>query len=74
LETVFEIGDYLFHIEYGVCQYQGVKKLDHGVGEEDYMLLEFANGARLYEPLTTADKLQKYGYSEVVPVLDRLGL
>ena len=38
------------------------------------MVLEYAEGARLYVPLTRLDLVQKYRSSEgVKPVLNRLG-
>ncbi|HYV73674.1 MAG TPA: transcription-repair coupling factor [Candidatus Binatia bacterium] len=69
------VGDYVVHVEHGIGQYQGLKEIPH---EDDsaaeFMLLEYAEGARLYVPLTRLDLVQKYRSSEgAKPVLNRLG-
>ncbi|HUI83357.1 MAG TPA: transcription-repair coupling factor [Candidatus Binatia bacterium] len=69
------IGDYVVHVEHGIGQYQGLKEVpqDDGAAVE-FMVLEYAEGARLYVPLTRLDLVQKYRSSEgVKPVLNRLG-
>ncbi len=69
------VGDYVVHVEHGIGQYQGLKEIpqDDG-GTAEFMLLEYAEGARLYVPLTRLDLVQKYRSSEgVKPVLNRLG-
>src|SRR5205085_1136025 len=54
--------------------YQGLKELQQGETTGEFMLLEFAEGAKLYVPLTRLDLIQKYRSSEGVrPVLSRLG-
>ena len=69
------VGDYVVHVEHGIGQYRGLKEVpqDDGVAAE-FMVLEYAEGARLYVPLTRLDLVQKYRSSEgVKPVLNRLG-
>src|SRR5436305_9903361 len=54
--------------------YQGLKELQQGETTGEFMLLEFAEGAKLYVPLTRLDLIQKYRSSEGVrPALRRLG-
>ena len=69
------IGDYVVHVEHGIGQYQGLKEIAQGDGETaEFMILEYAEGARLYVPLTRLDLIQKYRSSEgAKPVLSRLG-
>ena len=69
------INDYVVHVEHGIGQYQGLKEIAQGDGETaEFMILEYAEGARLYVPLTRLDLIQKYRSSEgVKPVLSRLG-
>jgi transcription-repair coupling factor (superfamily II helicase) len=69
------IGDYVVHVEHGIGQYQGLKEIAQGDGEPaEFMILEYAEGARLYVPLTRLDLIQKYRSSEgAAPVLSRLG-
>ena len=69
------IGDYVVHVEHGIGQYQGLKEIpQEDGGTAEFMILEYAEGARLYVPLTRLDLVQKYRSSEgVKPVLNRLG-
>ncbi len=69
-----QVGDYVVHVEHGIGQYQGLKEINQGNGNAEFMLLEYAEGARLYVPLTRLDLVQKYRSSEgVKPVLNHLG-
>jgi len=69
------IGDYVVHVEHGIGQYQGLKEIpQEDGGAVEFMILEYAEGAKLYVPLTRLDLVQKYRSSEgVKPVLNRLG-
>ena len=69
------VGDYVVHVEHGIGQYQGLKEIPQEDGSAaEFMVLEYAEGARLYVPLTRLDLVQKYRSSEgVKPVLNRLG-
>ena len=68
------MGDYVVHVEHGIGMYQGLKEIQHGDAAGEFMVLEFAEGARLYVPLTRLDLIQKYRSSEgVKPPLSRLG-
>jgi transcription-repair coupling factor (superfamily II helicase) len=69
------VGDYVVHVEHGIGQYQGLKEIpQEDGGAVEFMVLEYAEGARLYVPLTRLDLVQKYRSSEgVTPVLNRLG-
>jgi transcription-repair coupling factor (superfamily II helicase) len=69
-----QVGDYVVHVEHGIGQYQGLKEINQGDGIAEFMLLEYAEAARLYVPLTRLDLVQKYRSSEgAKPVLNRLG-
>jgi len=69
-----QVGDYVVHVEHGIGQYQGLKEINQGDGNAEFMLLEYAEGARLYVPLTRLDLVQKYRSSEgAKPVLNHLG-
>ncbi len=84
------IGDYVVHVEHGIGQYVGLKTMEAdgvaGRGQSplafapvsgaatEFMILEYAEGARLYVPLTRMDLVQKYRSAESgKPTLDRLG-
>jgi transcription-repair coupling factor (superfamily II helicase) len=69
-----QAGDYVVHVEHGIGQYQGLKEINQGDGNAEFMLLEYAEGARLYVPLTRLDLVQKYRSSEGnKPPLSHLG-
>jgi len=68
------VGDYVVHVEHGISQYQGLKELTQGETTGEFMLLEFAESAKLYVPLTRLDLIQKYRSTEGArPPLSRLG-
>ncbi|MFB3916771.1 MAG: transcription-repair coupling factor [Terriglobales bacterium] len=69
------VGDYVVHVEHGIGQYQGLKEIAEANGEHaEFMVLEYAEGARLYVPLTRLDLVQKYRSAEgAKPALSRLG-
>ncbi|MGA2736351.1 MAG: transcription-repair coupling factor [Bryobacteraceae bacterium] len=67
-------GDYVVHAEHGVARFLGLREIDHGEAQGDYMLLEYAGGSKLYVPLTRMDLVQRFrGAGESVPALDRMG-
>jgi transcription-repair coupling factor (superfamily II helicase) len=69
-----QVGDYVVHVEHGIGQYQGLKEINQGDGNAEFMLLDYAEGARLYVPLTRLDLIQKYRSSEgAKPALSHLG-
>jgi transcription-repair coupling factor (superfamily II helicase) len=69
-----QVGDYVVHVEHGIGQYHGLKEINQGDGIAEFMLLEYADAARLYVPLTRLDLVQKYRSSEgAKPVLNHLG-
>ena len=69
-----QVSDYVVHVEHGIGQYQGLKEINQGDGNAEFMLLEYAEGARLYVPLTRLDLVQKYRSSEgAKPPLSHLG-
>src|SRR5215468_7643002 len=69
-----QVGDYVVHVAHGIGQYQGLKEINQGDGNAEFMLLEYAEGARLYVPLTRLDLVQKYRSAEgTKPALNHLG-
>jgi transcription-repair coupling factor (superfamily II helicase) len=69
------MGDYVVHVEHGIAQYQGLKEIVQDGLAVEFMILEFAEQARLYVPLTRLDLIQKYRSTETgpPPVLNKLG-
>ena len=59
------LGDYVVHVEHGIGQYQGLREIPQADGSKtEFMVLEYAEGARLYVPLTRLDLVQKYRSAE----------
>ncbi len=69
------VGDYVVHVEHGIAQYQGLKEIAQDGLAVEFMILEFAEAAKLYVPLTRLDLIQKYRSTDAgpAPVLNRLG-
>jgi transcription-repair coupling factor (superfamily II helicase) len=69
------VGDYVVHVEHGIGRYLGLKEIQQDGLNLEFMVLEFAEGARLYVPLTRLDLIQKYRSTDAgpAPVLNRLG-
>jgi transcription-repair coupling factor (superfamily II helicase) len=69
-----KIGDYVVHTQHGVGRFLGIRTIAQGEQAGDFMVLEYANEAKLYVPLTRMDLVQKFrGAGEATPPLDRLG-
>ena len=69
------ISDYVVHVEHGIARYMGLKEIEQDGVSIEFMILEFAEQARLYVPLTRLDLIQKYRSTDAgpAPVLNRLG-
>lgn len=67
-------GDLVVHIDHGIGIFRGLKKLELGGPDTEYLLLEYAQGDRLYVPVHQLDRLSRYvapgGHK---PALHRLG-
>jgi transcription-repair coupling factor (superfamily II helicase) len=67
-------GDLVVHGEHGVGRYAGLVTLSVDDQPSDYLLLEYAEGARLYLPVQRMAAVTKYvGAGEGSPRLDKLG-
>ena len=69
------VNDYVVHVEHGIARYLGLREIEQDGVQVEFMILEFADAARLYVPLTRLDLIQKYRSSEggPAPVLNKLG-
>ena len=69
------VGDYVVHAEHGIAQYMGLREIPQDGVNLEFMILEFAEKARLYVPLTRLDLIQKYRSTDTgpAPVLNKLG-
>jgi transcription-repair coupling factor (superfamily II helicase) len=70
------VGDYVVHVEHGIAQYCGLRTIEEpDTPPLELMILEFADQAKLYVPLTRLDLIQKYRSSDTgpAPELNKLG-
>ncbi len=66
-------GDPLVHEENGIGRYLGMTRLDfEGVGN-DFLVLEYAQGDKLYVPVYRMNQVTPYTGGAKVPRLDKLG-
>lgn len=74
---VFDLapGEMVVHLNQGIGRYLGIeKKLDHNGSMTEFMQLEYAEGAKLYVPISQAYLVSKYiGTSEEIPRMHTLG-
>ncbi len=70
-----QVGDYVVHVEHGIAKYMGLRSMEQEGSPLELMILEFAEQAKLYVPLTRLDLIQKYRSSEggPAPELNRMG-
>src|SRR5262249_9500621 len=67
-------GDLVVHVERGVGRYAGLVPLAVAGQPADYLLLEYAEGTRLYLPVQRMAAVTKYaGSGDATPRLDKLG-
>jgi len=64
-------GDYVIHLDHGIAEFEGMveQQLDGRVGE--YFKLAYAEGDKLFLPVTLAEKMEKY-IGDAHPTLSRL--
>ena len=53
-------GDPVVHEQHGIARYQGLVNLDFGEGENEYLLLEYAEEAKLYVPVAQLHVISRY--------------
>jgi transcription-repair coupling factor (superfamily II helicase) len=69
-----KVGDYVVHIDHGIARFGGLQTLDLQGKRGEFMLLYYADEAKLYVPVERLDLVQRYSNGEgVEPNLDKLG-
>ncbi|HKR14199.1 MAG TPA: transcription-repair coupling factor, partial [Pyrinomonadaceae bacterium] len=67
-------NDYVVHIDHGIARFGGLQTLNLGPSSGEFMLLYYADEAKLYVPVERLDLVQRYSSAEGhQPQLDRLG-
>jgi transcription-repair coupling factor (superfamily II helicase) len=70
------VGNYVVHVEHGIARYCGLRVIEENDAPPlELMILEFADEAKLYIPLTRLDLIQKYRSTDTgpAPQLNKLG-
>src|ERR687892_549764 len=72
--TDLEVGDLVVHEDHGIGRYLGLRTMSVGDRDGDFLLLEYAEGGRLYVPVERLDLVSKYlGGDAAAARLDRMG-
>jgi len=68
-------GEFVVHMQSGIGRFLGIEKRPNHIGvETEFLLLEYAEGAKLYVPMDQARDITKYiGTAEEAPELHTLG-
>ncbi|MHA6344908.1 transcription-repair coupling factor [Roseivivax sp. CAU 1761] len=64
-------GDLVVHVDHGIGRFQGMEVITAAGAAHECLVLEYAEGARLYLPVENIELLSKYGHEE--GLLDKLG-
>jgi len=83
-----KVGEYVVHIDHGIARFSGMVQIGTGIartedkstetpprtsGEREYLILEYANGDKLYVPTDQVDRISRYiGPGGAIPALSRL--
>ncbi len=69
-----EVGDYVVHLVHGIGQLIRFERMQRGGAEQDFLVIEFADGVNIFVPAAKIDLVQKYiGGRGATPDLSRVG-
>jgi transcription-repair coupling factor (superfamily II helicase) len=71
-----KVGDLVVHQTHGVGKFLGIRLMNQGGGNGEFLLLEYAGDSKLYVPVTRLDLITKYrsgSGGETKAPLDKLG-
>jgi transcription-repair coupling factor (superfamily II helicase) len=72
--TDLAVDDLVVHEDHGIGRYLGLRTMSVGDRDGDFLLLEYAEGGRLYVPVERLDLVSKYlGGDAGAAKLDRMG-
>src|SRR5208283_2850133 len=67
-------GDFVVHVDHGIGVYKELAHLNAGGAENDFLLIAYQDGDKLYVPVDKLEKVQKYmGLEGQEPQVDKLG-
>lgn len=76
LDTFLELeeGDHVVHVNYGIGQFRGIRRLAAAGHERDYIELVYADDEVVFIPIEQVNLIQRYiGSGGAAPRLDRIG-
>ncbi|MDE1462590.1 transcription-repair coupling factor [Spartinivicinus poritis] len=72
--TELRIGAPVVHIDHGVGRYRGLEKLNIDNQDAEFLMLEYANEAKLYVPVSSLHLISRYtGADDALAPLHKLG-
>jgi transcription-repair coupling factor (superfamily II helicase) len=67
-------GDLVVHVDHGIGRYHGLEKITVEGVTNDFLVLEYRGGDKLFVPVDRMDVVQKYmGIDDSDPLVDKLG-
>ena len=69
----FAPGELVVHVDHGIARFGGMRLIESDGAHREYLELEYAEGDRLFVPVESLDRVQKYLGGEGQPTLHRLG-
>jgi transcription-repair coupling factor (superfamily II helicase) len=67
-------GDYVVHVDHGIGKFDSLQTIEAGGSQREFMLLIYADDAKLFVPVERLDLVSRYSSGEATtPTLDRLG-
>ncbi len=67
-------GDFVVHVDHGIGRFENLQTLNTGGAAREFMLLIYAENAKLFVPVERLDLVSRYSSGEAAtPTLDRLG-
>jgi len=74
LLVILKENDFVVHTDFGIGVYRGLKKITVGKIENDFLVIEYLDGDKLYIPVNSLEKIQRYlGPDGYVPKIDKMG-
>jgi transcription-repair coupling factor (superfamily II helicase) len=71
--TAPEVGEYVVHETHGIGKCEGITKMNVMGANRDYLVISYADDAKLYVPMENMDSLSRYIASGASPKLSKIG-
>ncbi|NLA42240.1 MAG: transcription-repair coupling factor [Smithella sp.] len=66
--------DFVVHRDFGIGLYRGLQKIAVGAVENDFLVIEYLDGDKLYLPVNALEKIQRYlGPDGYTPKIEKMG-